>query len=179
MEKLRNFLILMGLACLIAIIILIWRKNSFAPTFSVPIITPSPSPSSRPVTVDSPDGKFALIAEEKTVAVFDRTKNIKKIIGDSYFVPFNAFSPDNKYIFLKELESGDFVALPLSDIQKTANISSLFTQKYPDFKITDVTGWGGVGLIVINTDKAEGGIGPSFWYEAFSGNFIRLSTRFN
>jgi hypothetical protein len=60
-----------------------------------------------------------------------------------------------------------------------AEITELFIAKFPDYKITDVTGWGGVNLIIFNTEKASGGTGPSFWFEVPGGGFIRLSTKFN
>jgi hypothetical protein len=58
--------------------------------------------------------------------------------------------------------------------------SSLFYEKFPGYKITEATGWGGLNLIVFNTVEAESGKrGPSFWFEVPTHSFIRLSTQFN
>src|SRR3972149_5869304 len=53
---------------------------------------------------------------------------------------------------------------PLSQDSETIEFAELFETKYPDYKITAVTGWGGINLIVFNTDKINGGTGPSFWF---------------
>jgi len=93
-------------------------------------------------------------------------------------IPANTFSPDDKYIFLKEDDSGlvdYFVVTPSG----TLDISSLFAAKYPNYKITDVTGWGGMTLIVVNVNNSDGSIGPSFWFNVSGKSFIQLSDRFN
>ena len=61
---------------------------------------------------------------------------------------------------------------------QTADITDLFTKKYPDLKIGNVTGWGGVGEIIVNSVKDGGSRGPSFWFEMPSHNIVQLSTRF-
>lgn len=107
--------------------------------------------------------------------------------GVTISVPYNTFSPDNKYIFLKKSGPAGitYFALrtdgkPIVKDSQTVDFLSLFNSKYPgEFKVTDVTGWGGMTLIVLNTDKPNGSIGPSFWYDAASDSFISLSTRFN
>ena len=58
-------------------------------------------------------------------------------------------------------------------------MEELFAQKYADYKITDVTGWAAPTLLVVNTDKLDGTVGPSFWFDVASLSFTRLSTRFN
>jgi hypothetical protein len=68
---------------------------------------------------------------------------------------------------------------PVTKDAQTLDILSLFTAKYPNYTITDATGWAGPTLVVINTNKSDGGIGPSFWFDAGSQSFIQLSTRFN
>ena len=98
--------------------------------------------------------------------------------GDAISIPVNTFSPDDKYIFLKEENSGktDFFVVTKSGV---LDISGPFTVKYPKLTITDVTGWGGMNLVVVNTNKEDGSLGSSFWFEVPGGGFIQLSTRFN
>lgn len=159
-----------------------------------PVNTPKTANAQGPrlTTVGSPDGKMSLTMKEEgqdsilytfllkdegtgaSQQIFTKTASV----GATLTIPLNTFSPDNKYVFLKETYGGKnsyFVPLDGQEVK----FSDLFASKYEDFVITDVTGWGGVNLIVINADKAGGGIGPSFWFEMPSKSFIRLSNRFN
>lgn len=166
-------------------------------SYSPPVAKADPS---HETALDSPDGKWTLTMKEeksKDGAVYtfwisgsDGSKKeiLRKTVpsGTSMTIPYNTFSPDDKYIFLKEDSSGEALYLVLSvsgaslakDTQ-ALEISGLFADKYPDYKITNVTGWGGLTLIVVNTDKASGGQGPSFWFDVGSRSFIQLSNRFN
>jgi len=106
--------------------------------------------------------------------------------GDTLSIPLNTFSPDDKYVFLKQTGTDglSYFALtvsgePITKDSQTADFSSQFAAKYQNYKITDATGWGGMNLIVFNTDKSTGGQGPSFWYDVPSHSIIQLSTRFN
>ncbi len=162
------------------------QKPSYAPPIAI-----ADSPKS--TTIEAPDGKNKLVAkEEKTkegvvysFSVINEATGVSKDIftksvptGTVISIPFNTFSPDDKYIFLKEENpTGTTYLVPIGD--QTFDIVALFAAKYPDFKVTDVTGWGGMTLIVVNTDKASGGQGPSFWFDVTSKSFIRLNNRFN
>ena len=158
--------------------------------------TETPAPS-QALAILAPNGKMTLTTKEKkeegaviyTFSVSDSENGVSKEIftktlsvGDRLEVPYNTFSPDNKYIFLEETSSGGVNYFVVSTAADGAifNVSDLFKEKLSsDFVITDVTGWGGVNLLIVNTDKAGGGIGPSFWFEPPSRSFIRLSTRFH
>jgi hypothetical protein len=138
--------------------------------------------------VDSPDGKLTL--QMKTTKGRDGTTYSFSVSGKEIFaktvdssisfsIPYNTWSPNDKYVFLKEtgFVGSKFFALSVdsdSSLQddQTANITDLFAKKYPDLKIEDVTGWGGVNLIVFNTS------GPSFWFEMPGKAIIQLSTLF-
>lgn len=169
-------------------------RTSFAavvPTIS-PIVTPNPSNITK---ITSPDGKMILTVKEKktdsgniwTLSIEGKdilSKNLP--VGTTLSVPFNTFSPDNKYIFLKENSSGGDSYLVLStggvSLTKEGQILefvSLFAQKHSEYKITEATGWGGMNLIVFNTEKTNGGAGPSFWFEVPTHSFIQLSSKFN
>jgi hypothetical protein len=143
--------------------------------------------------VNSPDGKLTLTMKKEknqngivyTFITTDTVSGIQKNIftktvspGDVISIPANTFSPDDKYIFLKEenLGQSDYFAVTPAG---TLDISGSFSLKYPKYKITDVTGWGGMTLIVVNTNKEDGSLGPSFWFDISGKSFIQLSTRFN
>ena len=150
--------------------------------------------ASEPTSKDSPDGKLSLLM--KTEKGKNGTTYSFSVSGKEIFVktvdssttisiPYNTWDPNGKYIFLKEnATSGtSFFVLStgtssLDQNDQTANITNLFAEKYPDLKIGDVTGWGGVNLVVLNSINGDGGRGPSFWFEMPTHSFIRLSVRF-
>jgi hypothetical protein len=188
-----KFIILASLAVSLIAVFFVFRSKTQS---SNPLSTPPPVPvvwAAEPVTVSSPDGKMSLTmrqenGENGVTYVFlkkDEASGIYKQIftktekaGVSLSIPDNTFSPDNKYIFLKEASQSAVSYLVLTDAQ-TLDVSSLFTAKYQDYVITDATGWAGPTLLILNTDKADGGVGPTFWFDVASHSFIQLSNRFN
>lgn len=150
--------------------------------------------------VGSPDGKMTLIVKEEkgkeaatfiflvTIKATGIQKEIYREVGEdgSITIPFNTFSPDNKYFFLKKEVGGKtsyFVlstaGIPLTKDSAFMEFSNSFENAYPDYNIDEATGWGGLSLIVINTKKVNGGEGPSFWVDVPSGKFTQLSSHFN
>jgi hypothetical protein len=163
------------------------REDSLAPTIN--------SVSASQLTeVDSPDGKQTLIMKEHwngnsgtTYALFISSKTepgekqiFSKTVGPSekLLIPYNTWSPDYKYVFLKEDGVHGSSYSVIRDFQEV-NINQLFAKKYNQYKITDVTGWAAPTLVIINTNKVDGTVGPSFWFDVSSDSFIQLSTRFN
>ena len=154
----------------------------------------TPVEASGPIQKDSPDGKLTLLMntiKDKTGVTYIFTVSGKEIFTKTVdpsitiSIPYNAWSPNGKYIFLKEErpEGVRFFALSINVLSsdqndQTADITDLFTKKYPDLEIEDVTGWGGIGEIIVNSVKSDGNRGPSFWFEMPSRNIVQLSTRF-
>lgn len=193
------FIIIIFIAAFFGVSILFSGKSKPPiTTEAAPVILTTPNPSLTTTNV-SPDGKMTLIMKQtklKNSSTWDFNIQDQKGVnykiyadtlpsGSYYEIPFNAFAPTNKYVFVKKIEATESAYPVLSTANSEGSeplipdIVKLFNQKYPDFTVTDVTGWGGYSLLVINTDKADGGIGPSFWLEAASKSFTRLSTRFN
>lgn len=149
---------------------------------------------SKATEITSPDGKMILTMKEEkgkenVTYIFtlkDEAKNTQNQVytnivpmNVSMSIPLNTFSPDNKYFFLKESNGQDnYLAFSVSGTQ-IANFSDLFYAKHPEYKITEATGWGGINLIVFNTENIEGEVGPSFWFDIPSKSFIQLSNRFD
>lgn len=111
----------------------------------------------------------------------------KKInTGFEMSLPYNTWSPDNTYIFLKET-TPITVNYYLIDATKQqdpkdfdiVNIQDLFLQKLPEYSLTDITGWAAPNLLILNTQTSRGEQGPSFWFEVPSQSFIQLSTLFD
>lgn len=137
--------------------------------------------TSSPTIVDSPDGKAKLtmkkIASNNLVNyTFNTDKSIfTKTLASSntLSIPFNTWSPDNKYVFLKENLGKEINYYVLSAAGKElTNISSLFRQKYPDYKLVEITGWAAPSLLILNT------LGPSLWFDVTNQAFTLLSIKF-
>lgn len=204
MEKRPKLLILFFAVALATLGVLYLRgsQKTASPattTFNLPNLPIQAAPQIS--TVEAPDGSHILTMKEEkgknavthTLSISTESDNSQKQIfsktleeGSALSIPPNTFSPDDKYVFLKETgKSGaSYIVLtssgaPITEASQTITFSDLFAKKLPDYKITDVTGWASPTLIVINTDKLDGTKGPSFWFEVPSQSFILLSTRFN
>lgn len=166
------------------------------------LLTPTPTyPPMQESVVVSPNGKAVLTMKQqdssqgKTYSFFATTKEdaspsaiFSKTVDytNSIQVPFNTWSPDNKYLFLKEnigSASAYYVIQSsgaLFDSDKPAlDVDSLFLAKFTEYDIEEITGWASETLLIVNTKNKNGNTGPSFWFEIPSRAFIRLSTRFD
>ncbi|MBU2051727.1 hypothetical protein KKH13_00795 [Patescibacteria group bacterium] len=178
---------------------LAWQRLSPQPAAVQEITEPSPSPELIS-SAQSSDGEISLTLKQNpgadtstwTLTAVQAKEAPKRLwwatLPDdtTVSIPFNAVSPDNKYLFLKQEgpDKSRYLVLtssgaPLTKATQTVEFSQLFEQKYPDYQITEATGWGGINLIVFNTDKIAGGTGPSFWFDLSGQSFIRLSNRFD
>jgi len=201
MGKQFKFIVLICLAISAVSIFYIWRSQprEAQETSKFPPPEAAANPEKENM-VTSPDGKWKINLktekgkEAETFRFFITGPEVanKEIFvktvatGSSISIPANTFSPDDKYFFLKETTQGGVSYTvfttsgdPMREGVQNVDFVPLFTTKHENYKITDATGWGGMNLIVFNTDKAEGGMGPSFWYEVPSGAFILLNNRFN
>lgn len=181
--------------------LIIYRQNS-SQSLKTSQVSPTPmSEAEIPVVeasqntpVDSPDGKVTLAMKitKSGSGVTYSFSALEKVIFEktvdssiSFSIPGNTWSPDDKYVFLKEVGpvSVNFFVLSAAkdssqQDDQTASISNLFAVKYPDLTIKDVTGWGGINLVVVNSNNMDGSRGSSFWFDAPSHSFIQLATRF-
>lgn len=136
----------------------------------------------------SPDGRSTILMDKKSSGEStDYSFTINDADGKGFLlfskslalsskisVPLNTFSPDNKNIFLKEDDS--FYVWSVSD-GSSLNISQLFSEKLPDLKLLDITGWAAPGLLIVNTQNPDGEK-RSYWFEVPSQSFIQLATNF-
>ena len=179
--------------------LMFWRLRPNPQPIPIKVITeasPSPEPT---LSANSSDGEITLEMNQTkgadtitwTLTASEAQEVAKKIWWQTLpkdttiSIPFNTVSPDNKYLFLKQArpDKTRYLVLtvsgePMIPETQTVEFAELFESKYPDYKITEVTGWGGINLIVFNTDKIAGGIGPSFWFDLSGRSFILLSNRF-
>lgn len=206
-KSLIIILSLIFLSSLVALGVVELKKQSDAKV--VQNQTPAPEPTETPAPVInekfaeavSPDGKKTLamvatkdqLGDKYTLTLLTEKSDEPEVVYQELFssgavveLPFNAFSPEGKYIFLKQTNQNGttYLTIPISKgfetgVRPVTNVSEIFYSKYSDYVITDVTGWGGVSLLVVNTNKVQGDKGPSFWFEASTGRFYKLTTRFN
>ncbi len=101
-------------------------------------------------------------------------------------VPFNTWSPSgNQYVFIQEHEptiTHNFVfkanGAQFANGSEFLDINNIFDQKKTGFLLGEVTGWASPTLLVVNSKKADGTAGPSFWVDVTSRSVMRLSTTF-
>ncbi|MBI1863741.1 hypothetical protein HYS03_00830 [Candidatus Woesebacteria bacterium] len=196
--KILIFFIIFALLLLFLFAVLPHQSSLLAPT-------PTPSASTKPNTelmsIDSPDGKFSLTLKkhknQNTITYSFFVKDVEKneeiliftkelVSPDSISIPFNSFSPNNKYLFLKEqanTQTNYYVMstnlTPFKNGEKYLSVSDFFTKKYDKLTLEDITGWADPNLLVLNTNTLEGKPSYSLWFEISSNSFIQLATRFN
>lgn len=124
------------------------------------------------ISKSSEDHKEFLYAKELSI-----TRNMS--------IPYNTWSPDNKYIFLKESDStqDEYYVFYASgenfpNYTQYLNVQKLFEEKVDGYFITDVTGWAAPTLLIVNTQEKEGDGKVSFWLDVRNQSFIRLGTYF-
>jgi hypothetical protein len=166
------------------------------PSIIAPAPTPAPEAPSlirQTTSIDSPDTLKSLVMEKVTnlgknnysLYALNKENNYKTFIftketNETYdiLLPFNTWSPDNRYVLTKEPHK-TFTVWDTKGEKQAANVSELFNEKYNNLTLSDITGWAAPDLLIVNTKTEDGKIGPSLWFEIASKNFIKLSTRFN
>ena len=168
---------------------------------SPPVVTAlvAESDSSIPVDVHSPDGKMKVTMEKKTntdnTSTFSLTVSdvsggnpiniFKNTLSDGaeMSIPLNSFSPDNRYLFIRESNGSkqNFLVFKstgeaFSDGNKYIDVVPLFDAKNTGLKLTDVTGWDSNTLLHVFTEDEKGERGPSFWFEIPDGAVIQLAS---
>lgn len=171
-------------------LILLYRSNQAIPVvLSVERPLPPASPSPTPVSQISPDGTHTLSLKakgEKTEIIVNE-KPISSLTDTNFedlSIPFNTWSPDNKYFFLnaKIADQREYLVfresvLPVATDILYYKINELFELAYPDKIITSVTGWAAPTLLIINA-KSDTEAKMSFWFDVQAHKFIRLSNYF-
>lgn len=178
-------------------------------TINAPIIanlqpSPTDAPLPKPTTVSqvSPDGNKKLSMTQSVnkdgsntyafTVVDTATDNPQPIYtvtltGETMSIPYNTFSPDDKYVFVQYNSKNGTHAWVLrvngQPINPTTNeqyydATALFNQRYPNLTYDQITGWASETLLVVLTKNADGTEGQSFWVEIPSKAIIPLATQF-
>lgn len=171
------------------------KKNKTLTASAAPPVT-TPIETETINSMDSPDGTMTLTIEKKdnfyTIFVTSNSDHKKiqiykkeKINSSQLEIPYNAWSPDNFYFFLKEKNAAvdNYLVFQSSGELFLNNLYYLsipesFLLNAPSFKIKDVTGWAAPNLIIVNAEQNDSGDKTSFWFEVPSQSFIQLGTYF-
>lgn len=171
-------------------IIGIKQNNSYPP---LSLNKPSPTPSLLENDVHSIDGTLKLIMRILTLQ--GDTKTYSFFVADIYgnnerslfaktlnknttmMIPENSWSPDNKYVFIRQNQADLFEIFVLkangevfASGQQYLDVISLFAQRKMKYSIIDVTGWDSSVLLHIRTT------GPNYWFDVTSSAFMQLSS---
>ncbi|GIK83751.1 MAG: hypothetical protein BroJett025_03730 [Patescibacteria group bacterium] len=201
------FLLLIFLGTLIGSKYLLAYQNStqtsaYQPIHSEPSLTPTITELEEIITTTSqisPEGSMLLTLETKTGTYSTKyelfvakEQEDKLLISSGQFdfettmeIPFNTWSPDNKYIFLKQTNqnSQDFLVFRSSGEfikdSQYINVTAAFKSAEIPYELHDVTGWAANSLLVVQTtNRQDDTKGPSYWFDVYSQKFIQLSTVF-
>ena len=170
---------------------------------------PTPIPTSAPLAPQvkearypSSDGKKILIvkttkhAQDTSTYAFSVTtqatqsgqllftKSIKT--PTTLTVPFNAWSPDNRFFFIQEHMGSNInthvyasSGKPFADGELSHNVTMLFAEKESTYMLKEITGWAAPTLLLVNTKHVYfEKDGPSFWFDVTRNTVTRLSTSF-
>ncbi|HEX8965707.1 MAG TPA: hypothetical protein VF820_04725 [Patescibacteria group bacterium] len=169
---------------------------------STNVVSPVPlTPKVDIVSQLSPDGNKKVIMQTTTnkdasktyeFSIVDMQTNVEKTIftqtvdtNSSFSIPFNTFSPDDKYFFIQETKSEEqeYMVFETSgnafnNGQNFLDVTSILTSKITAYTIDQVTGWASETLLIANTKKSDGSQGPSYWLDVPSKAVIPLATEF-
>ncbi|MFA6532909.1 MAG: hypothetical protein WCT22_02835 [Patescibacteria group bacterium] len=171
------------------------KKNRTVITSAAPpVITPIESETTS--SMDSPDGEKTLMIEKKdnfyTIFITNNSDGNKtqvfrkeKINSSQLEIPYNTWSPDNFYFFLKEKNASvdNYLVFQSSgesflNNQPYLSIQEPFKINVPNYTIEEVTGWAGPNLLIVNAKQNDSDSKISFWYEVPSQAVIQLGTYF-
>lgn len=188
------------------------NKNAQRAQLAMPIVAsnalssiltvPTPVPQTTTISQPSPDGKKKLVMkttrEKKNILSYEFTttdgsgENIQPVFSttveasmsasEGLGIPFNTWSPDDKYVFIQK-NDGDALVFKATGEQIIPDHLYLDARDIFDSgKRTDMyhvtTGWASPTLLIINTVKEDGTKGSSYWFEVPSKAIIQLSSQF-
>jgi hypothetical protein len=171
--------------------------NASSPT---PTVTPSimPTPQVSTTSQISPDGTKKVIMKVTHNADATQKYEFSTADGsggneqplytttlsgsDSISIPFNTWSPDNKFLFLSKNTTDALVfnasGTPFANGDAFLDIADTFQQRAITNTIAAITGWASPTLIIVNTTTPNNTKGSSYWFEVPSKAIIQLSTQF-
>lgn len=102
--------------------------------------------------------------------------------SDTLSIPFNTWSPDNKYVFIQKNNHEGYLFKANGESMTTQepyfDVATLFTSKIKNNVYDRTTGWASPTLLIVNTLTPDNTKGPSYWFEVPSKAIIQLSSPF-
>ena len=208
-ESIMPFIIAAGVGVTFALYAA--HKPQFTTKMNLPImqtrqnlpaaIIPAPQlPQPQVTSQISPDGTRELtmtvlpnndLEKTYTFATMDADGGNQQIIytathsAQTMSIPFNTWSPDNKYVFLTESTSSGTKALvmradaqPVTETESNIDAAAVFDANTTGNVYQETTGWASDTLLIINTTLQDGSKGPSYWLEIPIKAVTQLSTEF-
>lgn len=171
-----------------------------APTATVPIVSTT-APKIDMASQPTPDGKKKLLMEathKKDISTYVFTTsdgsgdNIQPLFTTTIQasasataglnIPFNTWSPDNKYLFIQTNDGNAWVfnatGKEIIPGQRYLDVKNLFDAAGKKETYHETTGWASPTLLIINTTTPDGAKGNSYWFEVPSKAIIQLSSSF-
>lgn len=95
-------------------------------------------------------------------------------------LPYNSWSPDNKYVFVQTTAPAQFLVLKASgeafaDEKQYLEVGPVFVDKKTGNTLSEVTGWASPTLLILTSTTASGERGPSYWFEVPSKVILQLA----
>lgn len=194
-SKIIFFILLLTVITLFFLVQQNKKKSQPLFTAAAPVlISPVQIPTSN--VMDSPEGSMTLTLDKnenlymlfvtsksdgKKVQIFKKTE----VNSNQFEIPYNTWSPDNVYVFLKlkSASINDYLVLQssgalFSNGLSYVSIQDLFKINVPNYTIEEVTGWAAPNLLIVNTKANESDNKVSFWFDIPSQSFIQLGTYF-
>ncbi len=172
------------------------RTYSFNQTIAeIPTISPSPLPTVTNTEMISPEGSKLLKLEvfennnlvTNSISINNQQTNeqetvqIKTSINEKLQIPFNTWSPNTFYFFLKG-NNEYYVFQSSGELfpsgQQFISINALFNENLGNYTIEEITGWADNTLLVVNTYENDSREKVSFWFDVPSRSFIQLGNYF-
>ncbi len=172
------------------------RTYSFNQTIAeIPTVSPSPVPTVSNSEMISPEGTKLLKLEvvennnlvTNAISIIDQETNepetvqIKTSISKKLQIPFNTWSPDRFYFFMKD-DTEYYVFQSSGELFPSGGqyvtVKSLFNENLGNYTIEEVTGWADNTLLVVNTYENDSREKVSFWFDVPSKSFIQLGNYF-
>lgn len=203
-------LLLFGFAAFAGVTLALYFNHGPKTIFTLPVVTTlqSPIPTAAPTpTVQtfyqpSPNGQKKVTMTVTTRETTSKTYlftvsdadgsnpqtiySINLPTNENMRIPFNTFSPDNKFLFFEHTAANGGVEAfvfrtdgqPISQDTPYYNVSAIFAEKQIPNSYQVTTGWASETLLIVNTTKSDGTKGPSYWFEVPSKAIIQLATDF-
>ncbi|MDP1721833.1 MAG: hypothetical protein Q8L37_01350 [Candidatus Gottesmanbacteria bacterium] len=114
--------------------------------------------------------------------LFDAVVQASASASEGMNVPFNAWSPDNKYVFIQKNDGNALVFKATGEEiipgQYYLDVKDVFNASGKKDTYHETTGWASPTLLIVNTFAPDNTKGSSYWFEVPSKAIIQLSSSF-